>query len=500
MSINFKKNYCFLICIILLPVFLPAQYTTQPKLPDGVLTPGEVTKNLVGKVVTVQGMVVKFEPTWNERYPNTVYLRDAAGNSLRALYWKNIEGALGPEQTPKPGQLLRVKGQINEFRGDINLSITAPGDIVDVGSEMEVKIPVTPLNAISKDKLNQIVLIQGKVLSIRPSWKPTAPDIVTLSDDEDVHVSVVYWSDVKERLQPQDIPEVGKIFQVEGWVDIYRDQIQVKVDNPYKLKRIGGSPAPQVAAVTPDAAAGDAPAAATGASSNNSLIAALNPGSGIQSTQPVQETSVNKTASPNAATNPLSHPAADSGTNTGGKTSSPKPVFGYNNPFAPPPQNASSATAQKQTPTPLNGNPLSVPSAPVSQPLSNQRENPASDLTGDRPFVRQTPQPQAPKGPGFYIIDKARAVIQGPPPRPHVLFFTSQDHDPYSNDPLFLEFSAKVVFVWIDINESAHIAQQLGVKSDPTWIYYGADGFEKARNVGQLSSVQLIQSLTPLLH
>lgn len=450
MKVNFTKNFIILSYLILFPLILLGQ-NVAPNLPQGVLSPGQVNKDSVGQVLTVQGLVVKFEPTWNERYPNSVYLRDASGNTLHVVYWKQVEDAIGPERVPKPGQLLRVKGQINEFRGEINLSVTVPEDIVDAGSDVDEKVPTIPMNVISKDHLNQVVKIRGKVVNIRPSWKPTAPDIITLSDGGDVTVSVVYWSDVKDRLQPQDLPEVGKLLLVEGWVDVYRDQIQVKVDNPYKLKCVGGT------ASTP---------------ASNGFVDPAPASSTPQATQMAS-------ANPNALTNP---PAS----------SQPAP-FGYSNPFAPP-RNAPSPS--KQMSNAPNVNSQVNPPGISSQPVSNPPGNPASDFPVTKPPLIQSAQPQTPKGPGFYTIDKAPQMIKGPPSRPHVLFFTSQENDPYSKDPQFLELSTKAVFVWIDIHESAHIAAQLKVATDPTWIYYDANGFEKARNTGNLTPAQLARSLT----
>jgi DNA/RNA endonuclease YhcR with UshA esterase domain len=448
---NFIKYYCILTYLILFPFMLPGQNAASPNLPEGVLTPSQVNKDMIGKVVTVQGLVVKYEPTWNEHYPNSMYIRDTTGNTLHVVYWKQIGEAMGPERTPKPGQLLRVKGQVNEFRGEINLKITTPEDIVDVGSDVQEKIPAMPLNSITKDNLNQAVKIQGQVVNIRLSWKPTAPDIITISDGGDATVSVVYWADVKDRLQPQDLPEVGKIILVEGWVDVYRDLIQVKVDNPYKLKCVGGTASPPPA----DGSAGSAPASSM--------------------PQTAQIASVN--------TAPTSNPAP----------ASPQPAFGYSNPFAPP-QNTPSP--EKQASGASNVNPNVGQSGIASQLLPDQPGSPASDSTVNKPPLTQSAPPQTPKGPGFYTIDRAPRVIQGPPQRPHVLFFTSQDYDPYSNDPLFLELSSKVVFVWIDINESAHIAKQVDVKTDPTWIFYDAGGLEKTRNTGALTTAQLAQTTT----
>jgi len=366
--------------------------SNQPSNNTEYLQPNQINRSHVGKIVRVQGFVQKFEPSWEDRQPNCVYLQDATGGVLRVVYWKPVADALGVERTPQPGQLLRIRGQVNQFQNTVNVMVTNPTDIVDVGAIVVDDVPSIALSAITRDQLNKTIKIMGKVTDIKPSWKPTAPDIITLSHGTN-SIKVVYWSDVKNNLKPEQLPEVGKVLFVEGFVDEYRNELQVKVDSPHKISPM---------------------------------------------------------KTPKAANNPSAVSQAN--------TSLPSPQT--NNPVSPP---ATIASSSKPT---------------VFTPASGASTK---------------------KGPGFYSIENAIALIKGPPTRAHVLYFSSEEDFSLSQDPKFLELSKQAVFVWIDIHESAHIADQLGVSGDPTWIFYDSGGLEQARVTGRLTSSQISQYIALIL-
>jgi len=262
----------------------PQSASSPPALP-GILTPGQVNDSHIGQIVNVQGMVQMFEPTWNERQPNTVVLQDAMGMTVRAVYWKPVADVLGQDRIPKSGQLLRVKGQVNKFRDYLQVIVNSAADIIDVNAPVaQGAVPVS-LDSLTRDYLNKQVKIQGKVTNIRPSWKQTAPDIITISDGK-VEINVVYWADVKSKIPPQHLPDIGKLMQVEGWVDEYMNAMQVKVDNPYKIISLsgsyGGTVEPTRPAITPSSTLPSAPEVRASASAPSFLSTLTPEASGVK--------------------------------------------------------------------------------------------------------------------------------------------------------------------------------------------------------------------------
>ena len=119
-----------------------------------------------------------------------------------------------------------------------------------------------------------------------------------------------------------------------------------------------------------------------------------------------------------------------------------------------------------------------------------------SQTSSSNPLLASNPS-SSPNAPVFHPIDQAFDIITGPPPKPHVLLFTSDsapvDKNSLEKDPGIRQLSGSVVFVWADLYESGHIADQLGVTQTPTWIFYDAQGTEKTRANGNLTSVQIQQ-------
>ncbi len=239
----------------------PAPQRVSAPLPSGVLSPGKVNSSMLAKTVTVQGSVREYKPAWSERAPNSILLADDTG-SLRVVYWGEVAKALGAARTPKPGQTLRIRGKVSEFRGRLQLKVKSASDIRSASAQppqqkVSVSFPTPAIKptpvlilpgaegsernpiTVAPSKLNntyigKYVKMRGKVVDLNPSWKPTAPNTITLSDGIG-SVAIVYWSDVAGKLTPEQEPDIGKAFLVEGKVAEYRGKIQVKLNDPSKL-------------------------------------------------------------------------------------------------------------------------------------------------------------------------------------------------------------------------------------------------------------------------
>ena len=362
----------------------------------GFILPSQLNSSHLGQVVTIQGSVQKYEPAWNERVPHAMYIQDSTARGVRVVFWKVVADALGPERIPKPGEILKITGQVSEFRNQLQIMGTRVEDIVSLTAHHGKAENYDPIHSLASRQLGDKVKIRGKVEHIRPSWKPTAPYIVTINDGTGT-VKVVYWSNVAKSVPENNKPVEGAIITCEGWVDEYRDEVQIKIDNPFKIARAENKPS---------------------LSTPNNL-----PGISVSQARPSPTMSIQPSAQQEDT------------------------VF-----------------------------------TKMLQPLE-----PPSLTGGDQ-------------APGFYPIDKAQPIIAGPPTQSHVLFFTADidltsGQNYYPPDPQILQVTAEAIFVWVDIHESSHIAEQLGVTSTPTWIFYDSNGIERTRAIGQLNADQIRQKL-----
>jgi DNA/RNA endonuclease YhcR with UshA esterase domain len=95
-----------------------------------------VTREMLGKRVCVRGNVVSFMPSWKATAPNTITIKDDTG-ATDAVYWQNTRAKL-PEklQNPQPGLRLEIKGEVNEYRGNMQLRVTSSTDIMELAAEV----------------------------------------------------------------------------------------------------------------------------------------------------------------------------------------------------------------------------------------------------------------------------------------------------------------------------------------------------------------------------
>ena len=128
-----------------------------------------------------------------------------------------------------------IKGKVKEHRGNLEIHLESPDNIaLDPDGEKlltEIKKPVDPaktdksnsesptlIKDISLKLENKKVTIKAKVTRYRESWKETAPNIVTVSDSTG-QIEVVFWNDVKQSLQKDQVPKVNQHYIFKGVVE-----------------------------------------------------------------------------------------------------------------------------------------------------------------------------------------------------------------------------------------------------------------------------------------
>lgn len=226
---------------------------------------GSISSEHLGLYIKTKGRVVSLTPSWQETAPNVAQLSSGA-DSISVVYWKDVADTIPEEKKPEAGKILQITGKLREFRDELQIKLYKAGDII-VLSEMEETIPedtsekpaqkrdrtdslekgtsanplVLPISELTGELEEQYVIIKGKVTDIKPSWQPSAPTKLTVSDDKG-KVVVVYWADVSDKLSEEKKPAKGQILQVKGKISTYRDELQVKVSEPEDLVIVDKNP------------------------------------------------------------------------------------------------------------------------------------------------------------------------------------------------------------------------------------------------------------------
>ncbi len=86
---------------------------------------------------------------------------------------------------------------------------------------------------------DKLLSVKGKVADFKPTWKDTAPNIITLSDGGAKIFEVVYWN--PQNLEVANFSQPGTDVYATGEVQLYRGRWQLKVED---LKNISDRPLP----------------------------------------------------------------------------------------------------------------------------------------------------------------------------------------------------------------------------------------------------------------
>lgn len=255
-----------------------------------------IKPELKGQMVTLAGTVEKFQAARTDRAPNSFTLRDAAG-TIRVAIWNDVFAQVAGKEQLKDGARVEVKGEVALFRDTPELHVNSATDVSIQGATQSAapagaaaaiapastppaassaappasaaapaasapastQRAISPISELTKDKLGQIVTINGKVTSARKPSTETAPYVFKVSDASG-SIDVVFWKDLAGQLAEGQKLDQGDQARLTGKLSEYRGNLQLQISEKSGIQTpktdptlFQGSPAP--AAGTPQAAA-----------------------------------------------------------------------------------------------------------------------------------------------------------------------------------------------------------------------------------------------------
>lgn len=236
---------------------------------------GSLSNSMQGQEVTISGEVTQFRASTYDRMPNRLTVTDATG-SVTTVIWPDVFTQLSP--APAQGTPVTIRGEVGEYRGELQVQVDAVADVVSVGGSTPAPVasapaaaaPVavagdtTPLNTISVAMDGQAVVIEGVIENIRPSGNPSAPNTLTLRDASGTGTAVI-WPEVWMLLNPP--PQQGQRLRGSGTVGEFRGNAQVALRDAAQITVSDASgqslsTAPAEASAPPADSGTPAPAAA----------------------------------------------------------------------------------------------------------------------------------------------------------------------------------------------------------------------------------------------
>ena len=226
-----------------------------------------VTMQMLNQEIFIQGMIANYRSPWNERAPHIVTVKEGDAE-LPVVFWSDVHAQLANPEALVPGTSVQIFGRVSQHQGQLQLRVStaealrltpAAGAASNAGGSGFRGRPVA-IGEIAPSMLEQTVSFRGQAVQVR-AGEGTRPTMVTVEDATGA-ITVVYWSDVADRLDASRTPQQGGVYLITGTVNEHRGNLQVKLNEPGDIQVLGAD----------GSLPGAAPAAAAPVAESASLI------------------------------------------------------------------------------------------------------------------------------------------------------------------------------------------------------------------------------------
>ncbi len=188
---------------------------------------GELSPGDRGQVVRVEG-VLRSLRTFSAGARGT--LDDGTG-TVTLLLWQEVYDGLSDASPLVPGAVVRVEGDVDEYRGELEIVPRAPAD-VSVVDLVELPLEEVAIGQLSADDLGQMVQIDGQIAEVIPF---SAGMKYTL-DDGTGTITLLLWQKVHEGLQDPAALTMTAWLSVRGEVAEHQGNLELIPQFPADIK------------------------------------------------------------------------------------------------------------------------------------------------------------------------------------------------------------------------------------------------------------------------
>jgi DNA/RNA endonuclease YhcR with UshA esterase domain len=203
---------------------------------------GELSAGDVGQWVRVEGVLQTLR-SFSAGVRGT--LDDGTG-VVTLLLWQDVYDLLADPAVLAPGAVLRVEGEVAEYKGELEIVPRAAADLVVVG-QVELPSVEWAIGQLSADDVGQIVQVAGQVVEVVPFSR----GVKYLLDDGSGTITLLLWQNIYDELAAPDALAAGARLVARGKVNEYLGELEIVPQVPADVQVTGGA---QVAMVTPTTA------------------------------------------------------------------------------------------------------------------------------------------------------------------------------------------------------------------------------------------------------
>jgi DNA/RNA endonuclease YhcR with UshA esterase domain len=185
----------------------------------------ELSEGDVGRWVAVRGTVTRMDP-FSKGIKLT--LDDGSGR-LALLLWQDIHDGLrnGPE--PAVGAEIQARGELSEYRGELELVPELPADVQVLAAAAGPEI--TPIGGVTAAEAGRTLTLTGTLGEPQSFSRGVKFPL----SDETGTVVLLLWQEVYESISDADLLASGTEVQVTGRIDQYRGDIEI-IPEAYGVK------------------------------------------------------------------------------------------------------------------------------------------------------------------------------------------------------------------------------------------------------------------------
>lgn len=177
-----------------------------------------ITAADAGKWVRTQGEIAQVAPDAK----NTRITLTNQDQRLIVLIWPDVWAAL-PQAELQPGAQLAVQGEVNVFRGDLEVVPELAVDVEVAARAALAAAQPKSIGAITNGDVQALIATQGTIEQAEAFSQGAR---YTLSDPSG-SITLLVWDDVIDPQKRQDLLAVGAVISVTGEIDAYRGQLEI---------------------------------------------------------------------------------------------------------------------------------------------------------------------------------------------------------------------------------------------------------------------------------
>ena len=100
----------------------------------------DITRDMLRQRVIVEAVVADIvEKPSKTRERIHIYTLSQDEKHIEVVWWEEFAKRLSVEQTPKNGDRVRIRGQVDEYRGNLQLRPAGPRDVVEVEPDFRLQ-------------------------------------------------------------------------------------------------------------------------------------------------------------------------------------------------------------------------------------------------------------------------------------------------------------------------------------------------------------------------